>query len=390
MRIEKGNRTLKMNIIGTTNRIIGSRRMFYLKGAVSILVKPYMKIKNLRELRSWYEKDLCVDYDCKKWRNAYRKLLLLYNQERYFEMVRHFYNDEIVRCKRKVENDNSEIVVVCAVKNDLLRVQAFLEHYKNLGIKKFLFIDNGSNDGTYEFLMEQPEVELYLTNTNYNSVAKTAWINRLIAWNGLNKWYLVVDSDEFFQYPEMEEVDLNQYVKKLGKLKIYAVKALMIEPYPKGNVMDKNLKDENFLDEYCYFDGNEDSYYVDTELGIYGGGMHERLFGLKKITRTKIPLIYCTDDRFEVGSHDIFPLHENISAKIGGILMHYKFLPSDGEKIKKIIKDGNYANGSRLYKKYDEVLSKGELSAYYEGSKKWLGAESFRELPFVERCTDNK
>lgn len=388
MRVEKVNKTAKMKIIGYLNRILGIKVMFYLKTFVSIIINPKRKIELLRFLGECYTQDMTSNYDRKSWRHGFRKLLLSANEERYGDMIYHFYHDDIAQQKLADENDASKVTVVCAVKNDLLRIEKFLEHYKKLGIKKFLFVDNGSDDGTFEFLKNQPEVELYSTNASYDSRAKTAWINRIIAYHGLNQWYLVVDSDEFFYYPEMDELDLNQYVTKLMQKKIFSVKAIMIEPYPKSNLMSDDLKAESFLSDYCYFDGDSDSYFYDADLGIYGGGIHERIFGLDKYSRTKVPLVYYTDERFEVGSHDIYPLSETIGSQLGAVLMHYKFLPGEGGKIKKIIQEGNYANGSRIYKRYDDLLQDGKLCAYYEGSRKWIGAASFKELPFVKRCTE--
>ena len=33
----------------------------------------------------------------------------------------------------------------------------FLSHYRSLGVKRFVFIDDNSNDGTREFLFEQSD-----------------------------------------------------------------------------------------------------------------------------------------------------------------------------------------------------------------------------------------
>lgn len=378
----------KIWLVRRLSFLFGPKKMSYLKFFLSALSNPHKKIMYFSSLKKYSAEETQIKYDKKAWKRGFRRLLLSSNEDRFIEMIKHFYSDEIILCKKCEKYLDSDLTVVCAVKNDLVRMKAFIDHYKKLGAKHFIIVDNGSEDGTYEFLKEQEEVTLYLTREKYNSVAKAAWINKVIAYNGLHKWYLVLDSDEFFQYPEMDKLNLNVYVSKLEQKKIYALKAIMIEPYPKGNLMSDELCADNFLDDYCYFDGDASEYHCDEAMGRYSGGIHERIFGLKHTTRSKIPLVFYTENRFEVGSHDIYPLNECISAPMGAVLMHYKFLPGEGEKIRRIIKEGNYANDSRLYKRYAERLKNGDLCAYYEDSKKWEGVSSFEYLPFIHSCTD--
>ena len=68
---------------------------------------------------------------------------------------------------RKTEdNDRTSPVVILCVKNDLKRIQMLVGHYRKLGIKRFAFLDNGSDDGTYEWLLEQRDTELYRASIN--------------------------------------------------------------------------------------------------------------------------------------------------------------------------------------------------------------------------------
>ena len=54
-----------------------------------------------------------------------------------------------------------DILVAATVRNEMIRLPYFLEHYRKLGVGHFLFVDNGSDDGTAAWLAEQPDVSLW-------------------------------------------------------------------------------------------------------------------------------------------------------------------------------------------------------------------------------------
>ena len=133
MRLEKTDRTTKMNMIGFLNKFLGLKMTFCLKEIISIIISPRQKMKSLRFLKNCYRQENDFNYERKRWRHGFRKLLLSSNEGRYTKMIDCFYNDKIEFCKPAVKGRSSKVTVVCAVKNDLLRIQAFIEHYKKLG-----------------------------------------------------------------------------------------------------------------------------------------------------------------------------------------------------------------------------------------------------------------
>jgi hypothetical protein len=70
------------------------------------------------------------------------------------------------------------------------------------------------------------------------------------------------------------------------------------------------------------------------------------------------------------------------------ILLHYKFLPGDMEKIEHIIQEENYANGSQLYKRYYHCfVEEGVTSFWNEKSAEWNGTGSFVHFPYIKDLT---
>ena len=84
--------------------------------------------------------------------------------------------------------------------DDIYKIKVFMEHYRQLGVEAFIFLDNNSGDGTKEFLCQQEDVILYTSDQQYSSARRVAWINRLLAIYGQDRWCLVVDSDELVTY----------------------------------------------------------------------------------------------------------------------------------------------------------------------------------------------
>ena len=60
-----------------------------------------------------------------------------------------------------------DILVFSTVRNEALRLPHFLDHYRKLGARHFLIVDNDSDDDTRAFLAAQPDVSLWRTAHSY-------------------------------------------------------------------------------------------------------------------------------------------------------------------------------------------------------------------------------
>jgi len=77
-------------------------------------------------------------------------------------------------------------------------IEYFIKYYKKIGITHFIFLDNGSKDGCFEYLKELDEnILLYSTNKSYkNASYGTDGINLLLEKYCKNHWCLLLDIDE--------------------------------------------------------------------------------------------------------------------------------------------------------------------------------------------------
>ncbi len=65
-----------------------------------------------------------------------------------------------------------QIRAFATCRDERLRLPAFLKHYRDLGIDRFFIVDNDSNDGTADYLVDQPDVHLFRTA---NGTANREW-----------------------------------------------------------------------------------------------------------------------------------------------------------------------------------------------------------------------
>ncbi|NIT57750.1 MAG: hypothetical protein GWN00_16425, partial [Aliifodinibius sp.] len=73
---------------------------------------------------------------------------------------------ELLTDTTKVERLLREgIVLVSVVRNEIEILPHFCAHYRAMGVKCFIFVDNCSNDGTREFLLAQDDAFVYSADT---------------------------------------------------------------------------------------------------------------------------------------------------------------------------------------------------------------------------------
>src|SRR6185503_5153899 len=54
-----------------------------------------------------------------------------------------------------------DVVLICVVRNEALRLPLFFEHHKKIGVSRFLMVDNDSEDETAELLLAEPLADVF-------------------------------------------------------------------------------------------------------------------------------------------------------------------------------------------------------------------------------------
>jgi hypothetical protein len=148
------------------------------------------------------------------------------------------------------------VPLITPVRDELKLLPAFLRHYRKMGVRDFIFIDNNSTDGTTDYLRAQPDCFVFHTDESYrDSHFARDWINLIIVEQGIRGWLVYADVDEHLVYPDMERTDIAGYCARLADGGFDCVNAVMIDMYPEGSFLDLTFgPDDDLADVMGWFD----------------------------------------------------------------------------------------------------------------------------------------
>ena len=278
-------------------------------------------------------------------------------------------------------------IVISVVRDEADRLEDFLRHYRYLGIERFVFVDNGSTDGTRELLAAQPDVDLCLRMGTFNWMLKQGWINRVIETYGYDQWYVYADADEQIVFDGCDRhtfADLAWCMEQQG---LSRVRGFLIDMYTSGPLM-KSLYRSGLplLDAYPWLDGGTYKEERYREIMSVKGGPRPRAFGHAEADKfkpelTKYPLFKLRPGEYMANPHHIWPFEGNFESPRHLGLLHFKFLPRLLDRIKDAILRQNYWEGSYEYKCYLRALEeKPLLSLHFEGSVRFESAGQLASL----------
>ena len=278
------------------------------------------------------------------------------------------FNDELRLVSSTSKNvdisPSGQVICICIFRNFGDFFQKWIIHYKNIGITKFVLINCGK-------IEEFDELKKYINSLNvdvdfwrwsgvFSCNKECAIKQRIIDFYGINKWYLLVDSDELFIFPGFLKKNIRDYIVELEQKQVLLTKSLMIDIYPKGNVLLK--KD---LDEWKYID--KSGYCRESKrnkIPRFYGGMRTRVFGIKSSIQ-KMSLFKYTGNEFIANDHFIYPYELN-NVPLKHVLLHYKFQPGFLDYYKTLIDEKVHWNESSEYKKYLNIFDKNKEVDLYD------------------------
>ena len=143
---------------------------------------------------------------------------------------------ELVSDEAKLARLNAEpLAAVACMRNEMFMLPHFLAHYRKLGVKAFLIADNCSDDGTLEYLLDQPDVVTFSVDTDYGqSQYGVAWQMAMIANLRLGRWSVIVDADELLVYKNWKKTSLPKLLAGKSFQDADAARIYMLDMYPEG------------------------------------------------------------------------------------------------------------------------------------------------------------
>ena len=289
---------------------------------------------------------------------------------------------------------SEDILVFSTLRNERIRLPYFLRYYRDLGVEHFLIVDNGSDDGSREYLLEQADVSLWSTAASYKRARfGVDWLNWLQMRHGHGHWTLVVDPDEFLVYPFCDTRPLRALTDWLDASSIRSFGAMLLDMYPKGEITAMPYAEgQDPLEIANWFDSGN---YTISRNHRYGnlwiqGGPRARVFfpdaPAKSPALNKVPLVKWHRDYAYVSStHMLLPRGLNLvydewgGEKASGCLLHAKFLDGFAAKsAEELERRQHYANSSE-YRAYDGAL-KDHPDLWCKWSEKYI---NWRQLEIL-------
>lgn len=278
--------------------------------------------------------------------------------------------------------DPGDVVVVACVRNEGLRLPAFLDHYRRLGVTRFLIVDNQSGDGSSELLDAQEDVVRWSARGSYaQSACGVSWTNAVTLAHARHCWVITVDADELLVYPDFERRKLQELVAVLETAGANAMRAPLLDMYPEGAVDEaRYAPGEDLLTAFPLFDG--DGYdWVEREGSSFmiRGGPRKRLFwdpferDHPAPLLMKIPLYrWSSAAPYTLSTHRA---EDAFFASISGLLLHFKFAHDFGIRAEEEALREEHFAGARQYRAYRDGFARDQrLSAEYPGSRRWTNS----------------
>ncbi len=307
---------------------------------------------------------------------------------------------QLVEVKNRIAQARPQpIMLFATMRNERVRLPYFLQYYRQLGVDHFVIVDNGSHDGTDEYLAEQPDVSLWSTTAGYKqSRFGMDWVMHLLRRHGAGNWCLTVDVDEFLTYPFCETRPLRALTDWLDASSLRAFSAMILDMYPKGSIQAQPYREgQNPFEIAEFFDGG--NYTISRNwpyrnLWIQGGPRARMYFQdqpAKAPAMNKIPLVKWDPSYAYVSStHMMLPRGLNLvyddggGEKPSGCLLHAKFLDTFSVKAEEELRRGQHYAESHEYRSYRAALAD-ERDLWCDWSEKYVGWRQLEGLGLMSK-----
>lgn len=304
-----------------------------------------------------------------------------------------------------------EIRLFSKLRNESLRLPAFLRHYRRLGVQRFFLVDNDSTDGSTELLREQSDVHVFRTGQSFRAAhGGTDWLNLVLARYGVGSWCVTVDIDELLSYPGAETNGLSRLTRYLDDGGYQALACQLLDVYPRGPLHKcAYTAGDDLIAAAPYFDRGPYARIPHDECPYFllYGGIRERVFfpesrggwrrrlHVRLYHRLLLSLPIVRDSKWVLSHRPVFPpcltkvplvkwdaetRYLNVNHFVSprrlapdtGVLLHFKLLQDFHARAAQEMARAEYYDGAIEFRRYAQtVRSHADLTFYYEGSERF-------------------
>ena len=179
---------------------------------------------------------------------------------------------EIVEGSADFPLTDQGFVLFCGFKNAASCMGEFIEHYQRLGCIKFFFFDDGSTDDSREVIRENCNAIVFESSIPYikNFGLIRGWFLDRFA---KNRWAVMVDHDEFLDYPYSDEVTFTHFLSYLDGAGFEGAVACMLDRFSDKAIGDSGyVSGANLSELFPYYDLSSVKRFpfLKLELGLRG------------------------------------------------------------------------------------------------------------------------
>ncbi|MDO5703772.1 MAG: glycosyltransferase family 2 protein [Paracoccus sp. (in: a-proteobacteria)] len=304
----------------------------------------------------------------------------------------------IVR-QRTGQINAGDILLFASMRNERVRLPYFFDYYRRLGISHFLIVDNDSDDGSRDWLADQPDVSLWRTSASYKAARfGMDWMNWLLLRHGCGHWCLTVDPDEFLVYPHCDRRPLSALTDWLETAGRRSFPAMLLDMYPQGPVdAHPYAEGEDPFTIARWFDPANYSIRKDRRYGnlwIQGGPRARAFFTddpLSGPALNKVPLVkWHWRYAYVSSTHMLLPRALNLlydedgGEAISGCLLHAKFLSTLTQKAAEELDRRQHYAGSQEYRAYHRAVGQG-VDLWCAASREYSDWRQLEDLGLMSR-----
>lgn len=134
---------------------------------------------------------------------------------------------------RRFRLEADEVCGLLLGRNIAYYVEEFMRHYRSIGMRYLVYLDNGSDDGSIERMCGYEDVIVLSNRLNFREFQRYLRLHmaRHYASGG---WRLAVDADEILRYPGDDRIDLPGLAGRLEQRGMSGLLAQMLEMVPAG------------------------------------------------------------------------------------------------------------------------------------------------------------
>lgn len=327
---------------------------------------------------------------------------------------------------KPIAENTDEVRLFLVVRNEISKLPYFFAYYRNLGVGRFFVVDDRSDDGSREFVLDQEDCHLFHpTNSYQDSQYGAHWQDLLSDRYSTGYWCLAVDADELLVYPDCEEIALPSFCKCLDGEGSSAFFAFLLDMYPNSDLSEAVcVPGTPFYDICPFFDtdyafigpGTNDDVSELPPIRVIGGPRMRKFYPWQRRTDffskavltfsvrladrlpfwhgdkphyapalVKVPLVKWQAGCKRLSSHVIAKPKQGTLSTVTGALLHFKFFADFHEKAKSAVASGQHYHGSQEYARYLAHVSRDpSLSFMYGGSHRYVDSESLLRAGIIK------